>query len=89
MTSSTPDVVLLRPAEVCRMLGVSRSWLYQAAADGRIPHLRLGDSHGPLRFSADDVDAWLVACRQAWRPGDCLTATAERATLLRRPRPAA
>jgi predicted DNA-binding transcriptional regulator AlpA len=27
---------LLRPADVARMLGVSRTWLYDAAKDGRI-----------------------------------------------------
>ena len=45
---------LLRPHEVCRILGVSRSWLYQAAADRRIPHIRLGSDDGPVRFVPAD-----------------------------------
>jgi excisionase family DNA binding protein len=60
---------LLRPHEVCQMLGVSRSWLYQAAADGRIPHVRLGSSDGPIRFVATDIEQWLENARRQWRPG--------------------
>jgi excisionase family DNA binding protein len=60
---------LLRPVEVARRLGVSRSWLYQAAADGRIPSLRLGTSDGPLRFVAEDIERWLQESRARWSPG--------------------
>src|SRR4051812_50096429 len=41
---------LLKPADVCAQLKVSRAWLYRAAADGRIPSLRLGGPAGPGRF---------------------------------------
>ena len=61
---------LLKPTEVCKSLGVSRSWLYAAASDGRIPSVRLGGPDGPLRFHQADLDAWLDAARVAWRPGD-------------------
>ena len=47
------------------MLGVSRSWLYQAAADGRIPHLRLGRDDGPVRFVATDIEQSLTDARPA------------------------
>ncbi len=60
---------LLRPHEVCRLLGVSRSWLYQAAADGRIPHIRLGSDDGPIRFVPEDIEQWLENARRQWRPG--------------------
>jgi excisionase family DNA binding protein len=60
---------LLRPHEVCRMLGVSRSWLYQAAADGRIPHVRLGSADGPIRFVPTDIEQWLEDARRRWMPG--------------------
>jgi excisionase family DNA binding protein len=60
---------LLRPQEVCQMLGVSRSWLYQAAADGRIPHVRLGSNDGPIRFAPMDIEQWLENARRQWRPG--------------------
>jgi excisionase family DNA binding protein len=61
--------VLLRPAEICKLLAVSRTWVYAAAADGRIPSLRLGGPDGPLRFIRADVEAWLEAQRTAWLPG--------------------
>ena len=51
------------------MLGVSRSWLYQAAAEGRIPHVRLGSDDGPVRFVATDIEQWLAEARQRWTPG--------------------
>jgi excisionase family DNA binding protein len=55
---------LLRPAELARRLGVSRSWLYEAARTGLIPCRRLGGPDGPLRFVEDEIDAWLQdACR--------------------------
>jgi excisionase family DNA binding protein len=60
---------LMRPHEVCTMLGVSRSWLYQAAADGRIPHVRLGSDDGPVRFVATDIEQWLEDARRRWTPG--------------------
>src|SRR5215203_2931157 len=61
---------LLKPSEVARALGVSRSWLYQAAKEERIPSLRLGGEDGPLRFVEAEVRDWLIAARAAWRPGD-------------------
>lgn len=70
---------LLKPTEVARQLGVSRSWLYAAAAAGRIPSIRLGGSDGPLRFHPDDLEDWLVAARAAWRPGDTSVETLRRA----------
>ena len=72
-----PD--LLKPGSVADMLGVSRSWVYAAAADGRIPSLRLGGPEGPLRFVAADIEEWLAAARAAWRPGQSTTETLQRA----------
>jgi excisionase family DNA binding protein len=60
---------LLKPADVARRLGVSRSWLYDAAKSGRIPHVRLGGPDGPVRFVESDLLAWLAEARAAWRPG--------------------
>lgn len=54
---------LLKPAELARQLGVSRSWLYAAAADERIPSVRLGGPEGPLRFVPADIEAWLATTR--------------------------
>jgi len=66
---SSGTQVLLKPTEVAQLLHVSRSWVYAAAADGRIPCLRLGDPDGPLRFVAADIDAWLQEERARWTPG--------------------
>lgn len=70
---------LLRPAEVAQMLGVSRSWLYGAAKDGRIPCVRLGGSDGPLRFVERDLLEWLERARACWRPGESSATTLRRA----------
>src|SRR3954452_6677850 len=69
---------LLKPADVCAQLKVSRAWLYRAAADGRIPSLRLGGPDGPLRFEPLELAAWIERSRAAWRPGDSSTATLRR-----------
>lgn len=47
---------LLKPGDVTALLGVSRSWLYAAAAGGRIPAIRLGGPEGPLRFVPEDLE---------------------------------
>jgi excisionase family DNA binding protein len=60
---------LLKPAEVCRLLAVSRTWVYAAASDGRIPSIRLGGPEGPLRFVRTDVEQWLQKARAEWTPG--------------------
>ena len=59
---------LLRPSEVAARLGVSRTWLYDAAKDGRIPSVRLGGDDGPLRFVAADLRDWIGASRRDWHP---------------------
>ena len=41
------------------MLGVSRSWLYQAANSGRIPCVRLGGPDGPVRFRLTELWDWI------------------------------
>ena len=69
---------LLKPSEVARQLGVSRTWLYAAAKDGRIPSIRIGGPDGPLRFVPADLDAWIDQARGAWRPGDTSAATLRR-----------
>jgi hypothetical protein len=60
-------------------LRVSRSWVYEAAKEGRIPSVRLGGPDGPLRFLVHDVDSWLDRARSAWVPGESTTAATRRA----------
>jgi excisionase family DNA binding protein len=63
------ELRLLKPSDVARRLSVSRSWVYGAAADGRIPSLRLGGPDGPLRFIETDVEEWIARARAEWQPG--------------------
>lgn len=70
---------LLKASNVCEQLGVSRAWLYAAAADGRIPSIRLGGPDGPLRFVQTDIDDWIARARAGWQVGDTPTATLRRA----------
>ena len=69
---------LLKPVDVCKQLNVSRAWVYRAAADGRIPSLRLGGPDGPLRFEPGEIEARIARARAAWRPADSSTATLRR-----------
>jgi excisionase family DNA binding protein len=68
---------LLKPAEVAARLGVSRTWLYDAARQGRIPSIRIGGPDGPLRFVAEDLESWIDEARAAWTPGRPAWATSE------------
>jgi excisionase family DNA binding protein len=70
---------LLRPPEVAQMLGVSRTWLYAAAKDGRVPCVRLGGPDGPVRFVERDLLAWLDRARAGWLPGESRVDTARQA----------
>lgn len=54
---------LLKPADVAQRLKVSRSWVYDAAADGRLPSIRLGATDGPLRFVRTDLEQWIEDAR--------------------------
>lgn len=77
---------LMKPTDVARQLGVSRSWLYDAAKTGRIPSIRIGGEDGPLRFVSEDIERWVDDARAAWRPGRSAAATRiSAATERRRP----
>jgi excisionase family DNA binding protein len=64
------QIDLLKPAEVAAQLGVSRTWLYDAAKAGRIPSIRIGGQDGPLRFVRDDLRRWIEAARAELTPAD-------------------
>src|SRR6185312_1851965 len=66
---AAPEVRLLKPTDVARRLAVSRTWVYDAAKEGRIPSIRIGGEEGPLRFHPDDVESWVNDARTAWKPG--------------------
>jgi excisionase family DNA binding protein len=46
-----PELTLIKPTALAAQLGVSRTWIYDAARDGRIPSVRIGGPEGPLRLS--------------------------------------
>jgi excisionase family DNA binding protein len=73
------DTDLLNPTDIADRLGVSRSWVYDAAKAGRIPCVRLGGPDGPPRFLRDDVEAWLELARRSWLPGESATSATTRA----------
>jgi excisionase family DNA binding protein len=77
---------LLKPSEVVRYLGTSRSWVYDAAKRGDIPSIRLGTPDGPLRFIEADIEAWLNDARARWQPGRPATVTRPSPTARRRTR---
>src|SRR5581483_2598726 len=60
---------LLKPSEVARMLQVSRTWLCDAAKDGRIASVRLGGPEGPVRFGEEDIEQWLWSAPGGVAPG--------------------
>jgi excisionase family DNA binding protein len=77
MNSDGPSGIdLLKPSEVATLLRVSRTWLYDAAKQGRIPSIRIGGEEGPLRFHPDDIEHWVNDARAAWSPGRSAQPTA-------------
>jgi len=48
---------LINVKELMRLLGVSRSWVYDAAARGTIPSIRVGSM---LRFDLRAIRSWLA-----------------------------
>jgi Helix-turn-helix domain len=58
-----PEQTFLTPEQVARVLGVSRSWVYQHQAD--LPVTRLGDGpRAPIRVDVEDLRVWLVASQR-------------------------
>ena len=77
---------LLKPSDVVRYLGTSRSWVYDAAKRGEIPSIRLGSRDGPLRFVERDIEVWINDARNRWQPGKPTPATRRKAQARRRTR---
>ena len=48
--------LLYRATEVASLTGLSRQMVYQLAAEGRIPNVRIGRS---VRFPAADLETWI------------------------------
>lgn len=54
-----PD--LMNVEDVARRLKVSPSFIYQAVAEGRLKHFRLGKGQGGLRVSEEQLEVFLEA----------------------------
>ena len=52
---------LLTPEQAAALLAVRKSWVYEAAREGRIPHLHVGRH---LRFTRAALAAWVHEQRQ-------------------------
>ncbi len=50
------EIALRDVAWVAAFLGLSRSWVYQATAAGRLPCVRIG---GRVRFDPTAIKAWV------------------------------
>jgi excisionase family DNA binding protein len=55
---------LLTADDVAQMLQVKRSWVYAAARQGQIPHVRLGRY---IRFREEAIERWLAGREQQSR----------------------
>jgi predicted DNA-binding transcriptional regulator AlpA len=67
MTSSPK--ISPRPLNGLLLVTIIEARSYQAAADRRIPHIRLGSDDGPVRFLPAEIEQWLENARRDWRPG--------------------
>ncbi len=59
-------IPLVPVRESARLLGVSPSMVYQLAASGKLPCVRIGNR---LLFRTESLEAWIVAAEKAEAPG--------------------
>ena len=59
----TTDKKLLTVKDVAERLSVSSSLIYQLVESGKLPVLRIGNGRGAIRFSPQDIEAYLEECR--------------------------
>jgi hypothetical protein len=60
--SPTSEHELLTPKQLARELAVSQAWIRDHTSGRRkplLPHIRLGDRRGQIRFRRADTDAFL------------------------------
>lgn len=62
-TSHSPSSKLIKVDEVAERLACSKTFVYMLVQRRRIPHVRLGEGNGGIRFLSDDVDAYLYSVR--------------------------
>lgn len=59
---------LLTVREVAQILRLSSACIYTMVASGRLPHLRVGNGRGSIRFSHEDLDRFLNSRRAETAP---------------------
>ena len=52
---------LLMPQDIAQMLGKSVSWVQKKAADGTLPHRKIGRD---LRFLRHEIEAWVESLKK-------------------------
>ncbi|MGI8553475.1 MAG: helix-turn-helix domain-containing protein [Dehalococcoidia bacterium] len=62
--SDAPAPIAVRPNEAARMAGISRSVLFDALGQGKLPSFKLGTSRLIL---VSDLQQWLVEAKAAGR----------------------
>jgi len=70
--NASGELELLTPDQLCALLQVRKSWLYDQIESGKFPCVRLGRQ---LRFRREDVNAYLDAQVQpslVWSIGETL-----------------
>jgi excisionase family DNA binding protein len=65
MQSEAQDKLLLSPVEAARRLGIGRSKIYELAADGALPVVRIGKL---IKFSPEGLRQWIEANQTTPRP---------------------
>jgi excisionase family DNA binding protein len=68
LTSSVGAEALLTVRDVAEILRLSESCVYTMIAAGQLPHLRVGNGRGSIRFRRDEIDRFLDGCRTAPLP---------------------
>jgi excisionase family DNA binding protein len=66
--TTTGTDTLLTVREVAALLRLSESCVYTMTAAGQLPHLRVGNGRGSIRFLREDIDRFLSGCRTAPLP---------------------
>lgn len=68
ITSPASTEPLLTVREVADLLRLSEPCVYTMVAGRRLPHLRVGNGRGSIRFSRQDIERFLENCRTSPAP---------------------
>ena len=63
MKENTNTTKLLTVRDVAELLQLSESSVYTMASAGVLPHLRVGNGRGTIRFRQEDIGQFLDSCQ--------------------------